>query len=214
MASKPQIIRLLTLGDSGAGKSSLLLRYTQNEFNVEYMPTIGIDFRLKTVEVKGKTVKVQVWDTAGQERFRTITHNYYRGAHGIALVYDVTSKQSFDNIRKWIADVQSFAESNVNIVLIGNKCDLVDSKVVDTSAGRSIAQSFNIDFFECSAKTDHNVQEAFNALVHQVCDRVLTGQGKKKGGGGAASTSSGEKNRDGRTVDVSSSGGGEKKKCC
>jgi small GTP-binding protein len=121
MAAKPQIIRLLTLGDSGAGKSSLLLRYTQNEFNVEYMPTIGIDFRLKTVDVKGKTVKVQVWDTAGQERFRTITHNYYRGAHGIALVYDVTSKQSFDNIRKWIADVKSFAESNVNIVLIGNK---------------------------------------------------------------------------------------------
>ena len=97
MAAKPQIIRLLTLGDMGAGKSSLLLRYTQNEFNVEYMPTIGIDFRLKTVEIKGKTVKVQVWDTAGQERFRTITHNYYRGAHGIALVYDVTSKQSFDS---------------------------------------------------------------------------------------------------------------------
>ncbi len=81
----------------GAGKSSLLLRYTQNEFNVEYMPTIGIDFRLKTVDVKGKTIKVQVWDTAGQERFRTITHNYYRGAHGIALVYDVTNLQSFES---------------------------------------------------------------------------------------------------------------------
>lgn len=209
MAAKPQIIRLLTLGDSGAGKSSLLLRYTQNEFNVEYMPTIGIDFRLKTVEIKGKTVKVQVWDTAGQERFRTITHNYYRGAHGIALVYDVTSKQSFENIRKWIADVQSFAESNVNIVLIGNKCDLVDAKVIDTEAGKAVARDFGIDFYEASAKTDHQVQEAFNGLVNQVCERVIAGNGaagKKKTPGGAEGSQ-------GKNVDVTGTNG-EKKKCC
>jgi len=110
MAAKPSIVRLLTLGDSGAGKSSLLLQYTQGEFTHEYMPTIGIDFRLKTIEMNGKQIKVQVWDTAGQERFRTITHNYYRGAHGIALVYDVTNEQSFQNIRKWIQDVHTYAE--------------------------------------------------------------------------------------------------------
>jgi len=129
MAAKPSIVRLLTLGDSGAGKSSLLLQYTQGEFTHEYMPTIGIDFRLKTIEMNGKQIKVQVWDTAGQERFRTITHNYYRGAHGIALVYDVTNEQSFQNIRKWIQDVHTYAESNVSIVLIGNKCDLESKKV-------------------------------------------------------------------------------------
>jgi small GTP-binding protein len=94
------------------------------------MPTIGIDFRLKTIDVKGKTVKVQVWDTAGQERFRTITHNYYRGAHGIALVYDVTHEGSFQNIRKWIQDVRTYAEDTVNIVLIGNKCDLESKRAV------------------------------------------------------------------------------------
>jgi Ras-related protein Rab-8A len=217
MSAKPQIIRLLTLGDSGAGKSSLLLRYTQNEFNVEYMPTIGIDFRLKTVEVKGKTVKVQVWDTAGQERFRTITHNYYRGAHGIALVYDITSKASFDNIRKWIADVQSYAESHVNIVLIGNKCDLQDQRVIDTEQGRAVAKEYDIDFYEASAKTDLNVREAFDGLVNQVCERVIAGNGKKTtkvtSGAGGSTAGSGEK-RDSKSVDIAGGGGGEKKKCC
>lgn len=143
-------------------------------------------------------------DTAGQERFRTITHNYYRGAHGIALVYDVTSKQSFDNIRKWIADVQSFAESNVNIVLIGNKCDLSDAKVIDTEAGRAVAKDFGIAFYEASAKTDTNVQEAFNGLVHQVCDRVIAGNGAAKGA---------KKPDTQGSVDVNAQAG-EKKKCC
>lgn len=215
MANKPQIIRLLTLGDSGAGKSSLLLRYTQNEFNVEYMPTIGIDFRLKTVDVKGKTIKVQVWDTAGQERFRTITHNYYRGAHGIALVYDVTNMQSFENIRKWIQDVHTYAESSVNIVLIGNKCDLSDKKVVDPSRGKALAQEYGIEFYETSAKADINVQEAFTALVNQVCDRVMGGGVKKKEGGAAAAggAASGSGSSAGGVVDVSPKQKSDKK-CC
>lgn len=152
----------------------MLLRYTQNEFTVEYMPTIGIDFRLKTIEVKGKTVKVQVWDTAGQERFRTITHNYYRGAHGIALVYDVTHEGSFNNIRKWIQDVRTYAEDSVNIVLIGNKCDL-DSKIaVDKNRGQELADEYSIPFFETSAKANINVQEAFTSLVNSVCDRLFS----------------------------------------
>lgn len=107
------------------------------------------------------------------------------------------------DIRKWIADVQSFAESNVNIVLIGNKCDLTDSKVIDTDAGRAVARDFGIEFYEASAKTDHNVQEAFNGLVHQVCERVIAGNGKKKAAS-AADTK----------VDVAGSGAAEKKKCC
>jgi len=198
--SKPAIVRLLTLGDSGAGKSSLLLRYTQNEFSVEYMPTIGIDFRLKTVELRGRTIKVQVWDTAGQERFRTITHNYYRGAHGIALVYDVTHQASFDNIRKWIADVHTYAESTVNIVLIGNKCDLADRRAIPTEAGVALAKEYNIQFFETSAKQDIQVQEAFGALVKQVSDRLF---GDPKAGQTGSATG---------TVDVSPST--QKKSCC
>lgn len=181
--SKPVIVRLLTLGDSGAGKSSLLLRYTQGEFASEYMPTIGIDFRLKTIELNGRVVKVQVWDTAGQERFRTITHNYYRGAHGIALVYDCTNETSFNNIRKWIQDVHTYAESNVDLVLIGNKCDLQNDKVVDANRGKTVADEFNIKFFESSAREDINVQSAFTSLVSMVCDRMFDDANNGNGDG-------------------------------
>jgi len=176
--SKPVIVRLLTLGDSGAGKSSLLLRYTQGEFACEYMPTIGIDFRLKNIEVNGRTVKVQVWDTAGQERFRTITHNYYRGAHGIALVYDTTNEISFYNIKKWIQDVRTYAESNVNLVLIGNKCDLENEKAIPKEKGQEIADEYDVKFFETSAKENINVQDAFSSLVNMVCDRMFTSSTK------------------------------------
>lgn len=117
---------------------------------------------------------------------------------------------SFLDIRKWIADVQSFAESNVNIVLIGNKCDLVDAKVIDTEQGRAVARDFGIEFYEASAKTDHNVQEAFNGLVNQVCERVIAGNGKKKAPGAPGSGTDGGKDK---TVDVGA-GAGEKKKCC
>lgn len=168
----PQIVRLLTLGDSGTGKSSLLLRYTQNEFTREYMATIGIDFRLKTIEVKGKVVKVQIWDTAGQERFRTITHNYYRSTHGIALVYDVTKLETFQAIRKWVKDVHQYADSNVNLILVGNKCDL-PNREVEKTAGQELADSYGIPFFETSAKADICVTDAFAALVHAVVGRIF-----------------------------------------
>lgn len=202
--SKPVIVRLLTLGDSGAGKSSLLLRYTQGEFACEYMPTIGIDFRLKNIEVEGRTVKVQVWDTAGQERFRTITHNYYRGAHGIALVYDVTHEASFNNIKKWIQDVRTYAESNVNLVLLGNKCDLKSEKVIETEKGQEIADEYDVKFFETSAKENENVTEAFTALVNMVCERLFS-----------PSNTQGTENKSGgsQAVNIDDKEGG-KKKCC
>mmetsp|Transcript_5406 Transcript_5406/g.13177 ORF Transcript_5406/g.13177 Transcript_5406/m.13177 type:complete len:204 (-) Transcript_5406:282-893(-) len=184
MASKKEryVVRLLMLGDSGAGKSTLLLRYVQDGFETEHMPTIGIDFRLKTIELDGKTIKVQVWDTAGQERFRTITHNYYRGAHGILLTYDVTKEASFLNIRKWIQDVRTYAEQNVNLVLIGNKCDLVDRKAVQKERGEQLAEEYGIQFFEASAKEDINVSEAFDSLVRAVCKRKFEGNRKSEDG--------------------------------
>ena len=205
MSGKPLIVRLLTLGDSGAGKSSLLLRYTQNEFAGEYMPTIGIDFRLKTIDLNGRVVKVQVWDTAGQERFRTITHNYYRGAHGIALVYDCTHEPTFSNIKKWIQDIHTYAESNVNIVLIGNKCDLAAEKVVDTARGKQVADEHHISFFETSAKADINVQEAFSDLVKKVCERMFEDQ---------ASSSRRDTLTTKAPVQVTGGNGGTSKKCC
>jgi len=168
------------------------------------MPTIGIDFRLKTLELDGRTIKVQVWDTAGQERFRTITHNYYRGAHGIALIFDLTNATSFENTRKWIADVHTYAESNVNLILMGNKVDLAEKRVVDESAGRALAEEYNIDYFEASAKNDVNVTDAFNTLVQQVVTRLATTD---------ASTTGKKDKNNGDNVTVSTEGG-EKKKCC
>jgi small GTP-binding protein len=156
-------------------------------FSYSFRRRRSIDFRLKTIDVKGRTIKVQVWDTAGQERFRTITHNYYRGAHGIALVYDVTNEASFQNIRKWIQDVHTYAEQSVNLVLIGNKCDLMSKRVVDKARGEALAKEYEIKFFETSAKTDENVDAAFSTLVADVCDRMFAGTGGGGGGGGGGS---------------------------
>jgi len=188
------------LGDSGAGKSTLLLRYVQDGFESEHMPTIGIDFRLKNIVLDGHNVKIQIWDTAGQERFRTITHNYYRGAHGILLVYDVTKENSFLNIRKWIQDVRAYAEQNVNLVLIGNKCDLVDKKAVETQRGQQLADEYGINFFETSAKENILVDDAFDSLVRTVCERKFN---EKK-----------NNNSSGDNADVSIKGKSDKGGCC
>jgi len=123
------LVKLLLIGDSGVGKSCLLLRFSDDSFTTSFITTIGIDFKIRTIEQEGKRLKLQIWDTAGQERFRTITTAYYRGAMGILLVYDVTDEQSFNNIRNWMRQIQQHAADNVNKVLIGNKCDMLDKKV-------------------------------------------------------------------------------------
>jgi len=121
-------IRLLLIGDSGVGKSCLLLRFSDNSFTPSFITTIGIDFKIRTIELDGKKIKLQVWDTAGQERFRTITTAYYRGAMGILLVYDCTDEKSFGNINTWMRNIEQNASENVNKILLGNKCDLTEKK--------------------------------------------------------------------------------------
>lgn len=118
------LVKLLLIGDSGVGKSCLLLRFSDDSFTTSFITTIGIDFKIRTIELDGKRVKLQIWDTAGQERFRTITTAYYRGAMGILLVYDVTDKATFENIRNWIKNIELHASNNVNKMLIGNKADM------------------------------------------------------------------------------------------
>ena len=138
---------------SGVGKSCLLLRFSDDQFPTSFITTIGIDFKIRTLELEGKRVKLQIWDTAGQERFRTITTAYYRGAMGILLVYDVTDLNSFENIRQWMRNIEQYASDGINKVLVGNKCDMDESKrAVPTSRGQALADEFGIRFFETSAK--------------------------------------------------------------
>jgi Ras-related protein Rab-8A len=167
------LIKLLLIGDSGVGKSCLLLRFSDDSFTTSFITTIGIDFKIKTIELDGKRIKLQIWDTAGQERFRTITTAYYRGAMGILLVYDVTDKQSFENIRNWIKNIEQHAADNVDKILIGNKCDMIKDKVVDSAQGQNLADNYQIKFFETSAKANTNVVEAFTAIAKDIKKRLM-----------------------------------------
>jgi Ras-related protein Rab-8A len=143
------LIKLLLIGDSGVGKSCLLLRFSDGSFTTSFITTIGIDFKIRTIELDQKRIKLQIWDTAGQERFRTITTAYYRGAMGILLVYDVTDESSFNNIRNWIRNIEQHASDNVNKILIGNKADMDESKrAVPTAKGQALADEYGIKFFE------------------------------------------------------------------
>ena len=167
------LFKILLIGNSGVGKSSLLLRFADDTFSGNFMPTIGVDFKIKTIEVDGKTVKLQIWDTAGQERFKTITSSYYKGAHGIIVVYDITDKESFKNINTWMNEVEKHASDNVSRIMWGNKCDLEDSRQVSTEAGKERADAYNIRFIESSAKDSKNVEEAFTLMAREIKSRVV-----------------------------------------
>ena len=166
-------IKLLMIGDSGVGKTCLLLRYANDSFSPTFITTIGIDFKIKNIEIDDKRVKLQIWDTAGQERFRTITPSYFRGAQGIVLVYDVTDRRSFESIRNWISQIQQHADVHVNKILVGNKCDMLDEKVVSTEEGQKLASEFGMQFWETSAKNDVNVEQSFQSIAKSVKDRLL-----------------------------------------
>merc|ERR1711977_436022 len=165
------LIKLLLIGDSGVGKSCLLCRYSDDVFNSNFITTIGIDFKIRTIELDGAKIKLQIWDTAGQERFRTITQAYYRGAMGILLVYDVTDDKSFNNIRTWMRNIEQHANEQVVKILLGNKCDMPDKKMVTYEQGEQLAKEFDINFFETSAKTNENVEEAFTAIARAIKNR-------------------------------------------
>lgn len=161
------LFKLLIIGDSDVGKSSLLLRFADNTFSGNYITTIGVDFKIRTVEVEGEKVKLQIWDTAGQERFRTITSTYYRGTHGVIVVYDVTSGDSFANVKRWLHEIEQNCEV-VNRILVGNKNDCPERKVVLTEDAQRFADQMRIQLFETSAKENINVEEMFMAITCQV----------------------------------------------
>ncbi|SHO77817.1 Rab family GTPase [Malassezia sympodialis ATCC 42132] len=167
------LVKLLLIGDSGVGKSCLLLRFCDDAWTPSFITTIGIDFKIRTIEVDGKRIKLQIWDTAGQERFRTITTAYYRGSMGILLVFDVTDEKSFQNIRNWYQDVQQHASEGACKILVGNKCDWEDKRAVTKEQGQQLAEELGMQYIETSAKANTNVDEAFFKLAQQVKDHLV-----------------------------------------
>ena len=224
------LLKLVLIGDSGVGKSCLLLRFADDNFTDTYISTIGgdffdfafsppqfseeltqllsnpsfaraVDFRFRTITINDKTVKLQIWDTAGQERFRTITSAYYRGADGIIMVYDVTSSESFDHVEEWLSEVDRYASENTSKLLVGNKADLMDDKQVTQETAQRFADKLNIPFLETSAKTATNVDAAFLTMAKEL---IKTRQSSSDASGGKADA-----------VQLKQvKGGSGKQKCC
>ncbi|KAG8431888.1 hypothetical protein GDO86_019575 [Hymenochirus boettgeri] len=166
------LFKLLLIGDSGVGKTCLVVRFSEDSFNTTYISTIGIDFKIRTTEIDGKKIKLQVWDTAGQERFKTITTAYYRGAMGIILVYDITDTRSFENIQNWMKSIKENAAAGVERMLLGNKCDMEYKRKVTIEQGEKLAKEHGIRFFETSAKSSANVDQAFNTMARDILLKV------------------------------------------
>jgi small GTP-binding protein len=162
------VFKILTIGESGVGKTCLLIRYTENKFQKNYLTTIGIDFKSKNIMLKGKSVKLKIWDTAGQERFRNITQQYYKGADGIVLVFDVTDSTTFEKISDWMKQISAFTQPDkIGIVLLGNKIDM-EPRQVKHEQGVEIAKKYGVQYFETSAHTNYNVEESFQHLAEEI----------------------------------------------
>jgi Ras-related protein Rab-1A len=159
------LFKIIIIGNSGVGKSSLLLRFTDRIFEYSHVSTIGVDFKIQTIQLDNKIIKMQIWDTAGNERFRTITTSYYRGSHGVCIVFDLTDKQSFENINSWFTEIEKYASNNIKKILVGNKCDISKDREISYQEANEFANKLNIPYIETSAKDSINVQELFINLA-------------------------------------------------
>mmetsp|Transcript_14373 Transcript_14373/g.29120 ORF Transcript_14373/g.29120 Transcript_14373/m.29120 type:complete len:205 (+) Transcript_14373:65-679(+) len=199
------LFKYIIIGDTGVGKSCLLLQFTDKRFQPVHDLTIGVEFGARMITIDNKQIKLQIWDTAGQERFKTITTAYYRGAMGIMLVYDVTNEATFQNIQTWMRAIDQHASESVNKVLLGNKADssggLVERRCVSAERGQALADQFSIRFFETSAKNSINIEEAFYAIARDIKCRLMDG---------AAASSSGE----GVKLGGQREGGSGRRGCC
>ena len=174
------LFKILIIGDSGVGKSCILHRFTDDIFTENYISTIGVDFKIRTLDIDGKLIKLQIWDTAGQERFRVITSAYYRGAHGVIIVYDVTSNISYKNINYWLEETTKYASENISKILIGNKSDLVNKREVSYTNARDYADSLNLNYIETSAKNNTNIEQIFVDIANNLLNNNhMTNAGTK-----------------------------------
>jgi small GTP-binding protein len=166
------LFKVVIIGDSGVGKSNIFTRFIKDEFNLDSKATIGVEFSAKNITINDKVIKAQVWDTAGQERFRALAKNYYRGAVGALVVYDITNYDSFKNAEKWLKEVKEHAEPHLVTLLIGNKCDLEENRAVKTEDATEFAEKAGLGFVETSAKNNLNIDSAFNRLVTEVFETL------------------------------------------
>ncbi|CAN1345479.1 Ras-related protein RABA2a [Linum perenne] len=205
------LFKVVLIGDSGVGKSNLLSRFTRNEFCLESKSTIGVEFATRTLQVnlfvEGRVVKAQIWDTAGQERYRAITSAYYRGALGALLVYDVTKPTTFENVSRWLKELRDHADSNIVIMLIGNKTDLKHLRGVATEDAQSYAEKEGLSFIETSALEALNVEKAFQTILSEIY-RIISKKSLSSGESAPDSV------KEGKTIVVGESEGVDTKKAC
>ena len=171
--------KLVILGESSVGKSSIVLRFVRHEFVPNQESTIGAAFLVQTVSLPQGQVKFEIWDTAGQERYRSLAPMYYRGACAAVIVYDITCADSFRRAKSWIKELQTNTDGNIVLALVGNKSDLNDARAVSTKEGQGLAEEEGVQFFEASAKSGHNIEEVFNSIANKVLSSGLgtsTGQ--------------------------------------
>ena len=170
------VYKLLLLGESNVGKTSIILRYIENKFEESNISTCGIDLKCKYVSCDDKKIKLNIWDTAGQERFKGLTKNYFRGAHGFVLVYDITNKLSFDKLKAWIKDAKEKIEDekSYKLAVVGNKKDCENKREVDYKTLKEFAEANNIIFSEVSAKTGEGIDKLFNDFVHELLKYILS----------------------------------------
>ncbi|XP_039055157.1 ras-related protein Rab11C-like [Hibiscus syriacus] len=203
------LFKIVLIGDSGVGKSNILSRFTRNEFCLESKSTIGVEFATRTLRVEGKTVKAQIWDTAGQERYRAITSAYYRGAVAALLVYDITKRQTFDDVLRWLRELRDHADSNIVIMMAGNKSDLNHLRTVSTEDAQALAESEGLSFMETSALEAYNIEKAFQTVLLDIYEII------RKKALAAQEAGAGTGVPQGTTINVNNiSDNGTKKGCC
>ena len=173
------LFKILLVGNSNVGKSSLFLRFVDEIWKENFVPTIGVDFKIKSIKIDNKIIKLQIWDTAGQERFKSILSSYYKGANGILLLYDITNINSFKSLSNWLIDIEKNSSKNVKKILIGNKCDLNELRKIPINKGKEFADTYNMKFIETSAKNNVNINECFNILGKELINNIDLKSNKK-----------------------------------
>ena len=171
--AKIEDIKIITLGNSAVGKSSFILKYTDNVFSLDYLTTLGVDYKHKKIKLKnGKDVRLRIFDTAGQERFKSVSASFIKKADGVILIYDIGEKDSFEAVDNWIKSIREIGKDKLPIILVGNKCDLSDDKrMISLKEGQDKANEFNILFYETSCKEGINIKEVFEKLIDDIIEK-------------------------------------------